>query len=124
MDLIESSIIADPKTPTEVFCNKIYTYVKENREVLGYPVGSKTGPYLFVTNDLSGKMAEFLQMVKKVEKDTAVQLALMKEVVGLLIETYDYEAGKKKDGCSCCCGFYHSITKEQAQEIKDCIDCL
>jgi hypothetical protein len=111
-DLIETSIPENPSTKTDVYLHKLYTYIKNNRDELGYPYGTTVTPYLYVSNDLSGKYFQTLKMFIDNKLQFNVQTFL--DILNSLIETYE-EHGNSND----CCAFYFSHTKEQMMTLYD-----
>jgi hypothetical protein len=111
-DLIERSIPENPSTKTDVYLHKLYTCINNNRDELGYPYGSKVTPYLFVTNDLSGKYFQTLKMF--IDKKLQFNVETFLDILKSLIETYE-EHGDSQG----CCGFSFSHTKEQMMVLYD-----
>lgn len=112
VDLIDSCIPQNASSKTDVYLQKLYTCIKNNRDILGYPCGTSNIPYLFVSNDLSLKYFHTLQMFidKKLQFDVLTFLDILKS----LIETYD----EHRDGGKCC-ALYYSQTKEQMVVLYD-----
>ena len=110
-DVLENSIPQNIQTKTDLYLNKLYTWINDNRDVLGYPKNSDSIPYLFVTNDLPGKYFQALNLFiqKKVQFDVPTCLDVLKS----LIDTYD-EHPEDSDRC---CAFYFSKTKEEMQTL-------
>jgi hypothetical protein len=111
-DFITSSIPENPTTKTGVYLQKLYTCIENNRDELGYPHGSKVTPYLFVSNDLSGKYFQTLKMF--IDKKLQFNVQTFLDILKSLIETYE-EHGDSQG----CCGFYFSHTKEQMMVLYD-----
>lgn len=111
-DFITSSIPENPATKTGVYLQKLYTCIKNNRDELGYPYGTQVTPYLFVSNDLSGKYFQTLKMF--IDKKIQFNVETFLEILKSLIETYE-EHGDPRG----CCGFYFSHTKEQMIALHD-----
>lgn len=106
VDMMESSIVDDPHSNALKFRNEIYKYVISNRDILGYPKGTNTVPYMFMSNDLSGIFIEFMQLLDKYKNIHKIKVNLV-EILKYLILSYDDT--KCNQGC---CGFWHSIDKE------------
>lgn len=113
IDIIETSIPTEFRNKTDVYLCKLYTYIKENRNELGYPYGTNEGPYLYITNDLCGKYFQMMQLFinKKIQFDVNTFLDILKS----LIESYDdhiHNTGKLN-----CCSFHYSKTKEEMLDL-------
>jgi hypothetical protein len=113
IDIIETSIPTELRDKTTIFLSKLYTYIKDNRNELGYPCGTNVSPYLYMTNDLCGKYFQMMQLFisKKIQFDVPTFLDILKS----LIDSYDdheHNTGKLN-----CCSFYYSKTKEEMQEL-------
>lgn len=108
-DLIDTSIPKTINNKTDVFLIKVYTYIKENRNELGYPYGINKVPYLYMTNDLCGKCFQMMQLF--IQKQIQFDVATFLDIIKALIDTYE---DKHNDGC---CSFYHSKPVEEIQEL-------
>ena len=112
-DAMIGSIIDNPRSNGVKFRNTVFQHVINNRDLFGYPKGTKELPYMFVTNDLSRVFAEFMSLVVK-HKDapnlTGVKEDL-KNIIDLFILSYDDVQACK------CCGFHHSVSKEITQQL-------
>lgn len=119
-DLMESMIVETPCNNAERFRNRVYKHVIKHRDLFGYPKGCGSGPYIFVSSDLSGIFMGLLDMIKKLEnggKDVPDIALDLPNILKLLIRRYDdVEKGKCDHGC---CGFYHSIDKDTFMSVQD-----
>lgn len=117
-DWIDNSIVSDPHTASQRFRNKIFQHVRNNRDILGYPSGCKTVPYMFASNDLAGIFMEFLSIINKYKETSSEIRAIGHDlitIVDLLIMTYD-ETQLCTHGC---CSYWHSIPKENFVTLSD-----
>lgn len=117
IDIMESSIIKETHTNAQRFRNRVYKHVIRHRDLFGYPKGCKSGPYMFVSNDLSGIFLEFVKLLEKhkdAEELQDVRLDFL-NVVNLLLRSYD-DADKCSNGC---CGYWHSVSKDVFIELKN-----
>lgn len=117
-DIIQESIIENPITSVEKFCNCIYTHVKNHRDLFGYPVGSENFPYLYVTNDLCGKFVSLLKMVDEHAHDQDELRDIMRDVpnmIELLLATYHSDTS---NGSCSCCHFWHSMKREDIEKLQ------
>ena len=108
-DFLESHQITIPKTGGERFCAIIYKYIIENRDVIGFPKGTSKFPYFFVSNDLCGKLAGFLQVCSKagVMPDNAT----LQSIMAALFDSYDDPSPPGS------CSFWHSMSREMLADI-------
>lgn len=102
-DLLESSIVPEPKSYASLFRNRVYRHILQYRELLGYPKGCNAVPYMYVSNDLSGIFIEFVRLFETHKKNDAIQEVKddIIHVLNLLILSYDDPEP-----------FYHSIDKD------------
>lgn len=112
-DIIKTSIPESDKDKTDVYLRKLYTYIKDNRDELGYPCGTNITPYLYVSNDLCGKYFQMMQLFisKRIQFDVTTCIDILKS----LIDTYDHEHNTENGHK--CCSFYHSKSKEEMQVL-------
>jgi hypothetical protein len=112
-DIIETSIPTDIRNKTDIFLSKLYTYIKDNRNELGYPSGTNVSPYLYMTNDLCNKYFQMNQLC--IKNNIQFDVPTFLDIHKALIESYDdhtHNTGKLN-----CCSFYYSKTKEQMLEL-------
>lgn len=103
-DIMESSIVPEPTTHATRFRNQVYSHVRHHRELLGYPKGCASVPYMFVSNDLSGIYIEFMRLFEPHKKNAAIEDVKkdFMNLLNLLLLTYDEDPAP----------YYHSIEKE------------
>lgn len=101
-------------TPIAVMQNKMLNFVVKHRDELGYTEESRTAPYFFMTNDVSNKLAQFFELVQKVESiDMSKKIKIMLAIMDLYMKTYE-DPGVDSNAC---CSLYHSVPKEQFQKL-------
>lgn len=119
VDLIETSIISNPTTITETYINTIYTFIRDNRDAFGLPMGTTSFPYLFVTNDLFGKLTGLMQLIDEHMSTISPILSMPQyenlpiDLTLLLIATYEDDANDASNAT----GFWHSQNVVKAQEL-------
>jgi hypothetical protein len=109
MDIIEENAaqVYTPDTATMRLLSMIYKKCAEHRDAIGYPVGSDSGPYFYVTNDLCGKFGMCLNTLfeAKVKLEPSWLVELARNYVG----SYDDEQS----------GLYHSQSRQSAVEMLE-----
>ena len=113
LDFMESIIPKEPTCKTDIYLQKLYTFIKRHRDTLGYPYGGDKIPYLFTSNDLSGKYFQTLNMF--IQKHQQIDVSACLDILASLIEAYD-EHGDTKGGC---CAFYFSRSKQELQDLYE-----
>lgn len=96
-------------TPTEKYLSLIYSFLLENRDALGYPLGCKETPYLYCTNDLVGKFTGLIKLCES--KPVKPSPELLQNIVQSLLDSYADHQGES------CCSLFHSVPKERLQSL-------
>ena len=108
-DLLESSLIPEPKNATERVLSMIFDVTAKNRDRLGFPKGSANFPYFLVSNDVCLKVMQFIKLMN--EKEVPFEMEMILGLFENLIAAYD-------DDTSCaCCRHCFSVPKETIVEI-------
>lgn len=95
MDVLESSLISEPKNSTERVLSTIYELSVQHRDQLGFPKGSTSFPYFIVSNDVSLKFMQFIRLT--IEKGVTLDETIVFDLFENLIAAYDDD-----QGCACC----------------------
>ena len=109
IDFMEDVVPTTVTTSTEKFLSLIYSFILENRDALGYPLGCKQEPYLYCTNDLVGKFTGLIKLCE--DKPVKPSPELLRNILQSLMETYADHQGES------CCRLYHSVPKEQLEPL-------
>lgn len=110
-DFMEDAVPKTVTTATEKYLSLVYSFILNNRDALGYPVGSKETPYLYCTNDLVGKFTGLIKLCES--KPVKPTPEVLQQIVQSLMETYENHKGES------CCGFYHSVPKERFDALAN-----
>jgi hypothetical protein len=117
-DMLESSIMSEPKTYAQRFRNRVFKHMLNHRDVLGFPKGCKGYPYFVCSNDLCAIANSFLEMVLRIDDSHDCKLEMiadMPNILKLLIKSYDEE----KQCDHGCCGFWYSMDKEVFVNVRN-----
>lgn len=107
-DFIERSAEAEfADTATNRMLSMIHKKVAENRDVLGFPVGSNDFPGFYVTNDLSAKFGQAMKLF--VESDIDLSASWVLELTRNFVGSYDESQT----------GFHNSAPKASAVKVLE-----
>lgn len=113
-DMIEENAaqVYTPDTATMRMLSMIYKKCAEHRDAIGYPVGSDSCPYFYVTNDLCGKFGICLNTL--FEAKVELEPSWIVELARNFVASYDDEQS----------GLYHSRSRETAVEMLEKFEAL
>lgn len=114
VDLIEENAaqVYTPDTATMRMLSMIYKKCAEHRDAIGYPAGSDSGPYFYVSNDLCEKFGMCLNTL--FEAKLHLEPSWLVELARNFVDSYDDEQS----------GLYHSASRETAVDMLEKLEAL
>lgn len=111
---MEQFVPLDEHSKANVYLRKLYRYIIDHREELGYPIGTNLIPYLFLTNDYYHKYLGFIRMCAdaKYDLDADTNMDICEALWQCFHELKDQEL------CSCCAPFF-SCSEERLRFVYD-----